>query len=52
MNPEQLKEMVDNCMSTEHPESAASEILWYAQYNDVPKIIEILITKIKENEIR
>lgn len=47
MNTEELKEMVENCMETERVETAASDILFYAQYSDIPRILEILIDKVK-----
>lgn len=47
MNIEEIKEIIDNCLDTECSEQATNDILFSCRFDDIPKVIEFLIDKLK-----
>lgn len=47
MNEEEIEELIDNC-KCEDVEIWSKDILYYCRFNDIEKLIEILIKKIKD----
>lgn len=47
MSIEEIKETIDSCLDTESSEQASNDILFNCRFDDIPKVIEYLIDKLR-----